>query len=144
MIERERIYAALWRIASGSAQYATASRRLRHWNDVTPPEQPALFMSEKHGNARSGGFGLTQEYHLEADFYIYCHEIDPYIAPGIQLNHLIDALDRALAPDQVSGINNLGLDGMVIHTRIEGRIETDEGLLGGQAIAVVPVVVLAV
>jgi len=45
MIDRERIYAALWALAAEAENFTTASRRLRFWSDVSPAEQPALFMS---------------------------------------------------------------------------------------------------
>ena len=47
MIIRETIYAALWTLGAGAARFASANRRLRHWADVAPAEQPALFMSKK-------------------------------------------------------------------------------------------------
>jgi hypothetical protein len=51
MIVRETIYAALWELAASAAQFTSTNRRLRHWTDVAPAEQPALFMSEKGGQA---------------------------------------------------------------------------------------------
>ena len=50
MITRETIYAALWELGSNAARFATTNRRLRHWGDVAPAEQPALYMSEKGGS----------------------------------------------------------------------------------------------
>jgi hypothetical protein len=47
MIVREAIYAALWELGASAAQFTSTNRRLRHWTDVAPAEQPALFMSEK-------------------------------------------------------------------------------------------------
>jgi len=47
MIAREPIYAALFDLAAGAAGFVTAERRLRHWSDVAPAEQPALFMTQK-------------------------------------------------------------------------------------------------
>lgn len=51
MIVRETIYAALWELGASAAQFTSTNRRLRHWADVAPAEQPALFMSEKGGQA---------------------------------------------------------------------------------------------
>ena len=79
---------------------------------------------------------------LYADFYIYAHSSDPYAAPASILNPLLDALDQALAPSPTTGIQDLGLPGMVQHAYIAGKIETDEGVLGDQAIAIVPVEIL--
>jgi hypothetical protein len=142
MIVRESIYAALWNIASGAAKFATANRRLRHWTDVAPAEMPALFMAEKGATATSKAFGTPQEYRLQVDLFIYVHSSDPYLAPASILNPLIDAIELALAPSPVTGLQQLGLEQMVRHARIEGHIQTDEGVLSDLAIAIVPVEVL--
>jgi hypothetical protein len=142
MIDREAIYSALWTLGSGSSSFATANRRLRHWTDVAAVEQPALFMSEKGGHAVVKALGAPIVWTLYADFYIYVHCSDPYTAPATILNPLLDALDRALAPPPANGIQNLGLPNMVQHAYITGKVETDEGVLGDQTIAIVPVEIL--
>ena len=142
MINREAIYSALWILGSSSASFANANRRLRHWSDVAPVEQPALFMSEKGGHAVVKALGAPVIWTLYADFYIYAHCSDPYAAPATVLNPLIDALERALAPSLANGIQNLGLPNMVQHAYIAGKIDTDEGVLGDQTIAIVPVEIL--
>ena len=144
MIIREAIYAALWTLGSGAGSFASANRRLRHWADVAPAEQPALFMSEKGGHAQVKKLGAPIVWTLYADFYIYVHSSDPYAAPATIINPLLDALERALAPSAATGIQNLGLPQMVQHAYIAGKIETDEGVLGDQAIAIVPVEILCV
>ena len=143
MIIREVVYAALWTLGSTAGTFASANRRLRHWTDVAPIEQPALFMSEKGGHAVIQALGAPIAWTLYADFFIYVHSSDPYAAPATILNPLVDALERALAPSP-TGVQNLGLPMMVQHAYISGKIETDEGVLGDQAIAIVPVEVLCV
>jgi hypothetical protein len=142
MIIRESIYAALWELAAGAASFASVNRRLRHWAEVAPAEQPALFMSEKGGMAVTKALGAPIVWTLYADFYVYVHSSDPYLAPAMLLNPLLDAVEAALAPSPATGIQNLGLPEMVQHAYIVGKIETDEGVLGDQAIAIVPVEVL--
>ena len=141
---REAIYSALWSLAAGAAHFASANRRLRHWADLAPAEQPALFMSEKGGYAVTKALGGPTIWTLHADFYIYAHSSDPYLAPATLLNPLVDALEAALAPSPATGIQNLGLPAMVQHAYIAGKVETDEGVLGDQAIAIVPVEILCV
>ncbi|HJU15716.1 MAG TPA: hypothetical protein VJ770_04535 [Stellaceae bacterium] len=143
-IQREPIYAALWDLAASSARFATASRRLRHWSDVSPAEQPALFMSEKGAHAAVRALGAPVVWTLYADFHVYAYAGDPYAAPAQILNPLLDALEAALAPSPATGIQNLGLPNMVQHATIAGRIETDEGILGDQAVAIIPVEILCV
>ncbi len=142
MIAREAIYAALWALAAEAENFATASRRLRHWSDVGPAEQPALFMSERGGVAKVKALGAPVVWTLFADLYLYAHSADPYLPPAAILNPLLDAIEAALAPAPVSGIQDLGLPTMVQHAYIAGRIETDEGVLGDQAIAIVPIEIL--
>ena len=144
MIDREAIYSALWTLASNASNFASSNRRLRHWSDVAPPEQPALFMSEKGGHAAVKALGAPIVWTLYADFYIYAHCSDPYAPPAKILNPLLDALDRALAPSPANGVQNLGLPAMVQHAYIAGKIETDEGVLGDQAVAIVPVEIVCV
>ena len=142
MILRETIYTALWDLAAAAGNFASANRRLRHWADVAPAEQPALFMSEKGGHAAVKALGAPIVWTLHAEFYLYVHSSDPYLPPASILNPLLDALDAALAPPPSTRIQNLGLPAMVQHAYIAGKIETDEGVLGDQAIAIVPVEIL--
>ena len=114
-------------LGAGSGQFASTNRRLRHWSDVAPIEQPALFMSEKGGLAVVKALGAPIAWTLHAEFYIYAHTSDPYIAPGTILNPLLDALEQAIAPSPATGIQNLGLPEMVSHAYIAGKVETDEG-----------------
>ena len=93
MVIRETIYATLWALGSGAARFASANRRLRHWADVAPAEQPALFMREKGGIAAIKRLGAPIVWTLHAEFYVYAHSSDPYLAPGTILNPLIDALE---------------------------------------------------
>lgn len=144
MIIREWIYCTLWELGSNAARFASANRRLRHWADVAPAEQPALFMSEKGGQAAVRKLGAPIVWTLYADFYVYVHSSDPYLAPTTMLNPLLDALEAALAPSPTTGIQNLGLPEMVQHAYISGKVQTDEGVLGDQAIAIVPVEILCI
>lgn len=143
-IIREQIYEALFELVNSAAQFTTAERRLRHWSDVSPAEQPAVFTSEKGGHAVSKAYGTPQVWTLLVDLYVYVHSSDPYRSPAMVLNPLLDAIEAAVAPNPNTGIQNLGLPSMVQHVRIEGKLETDEGVLGDQAVAVIPVEILCI
>jgi len=142
MISREPIYAALFALASGAAGFVTAERRLRHWSDVAAAEQPALFQSQAREVATVRRLGAPTVWTLHAELYLYAHSSDPYRAPAIVLNPLLDAVVAALAPDPATGLQDLGLPAMVRHAFVSGRIDTGEGTLGDQAIAIVPVEIL--
>lgn len=145
-IDRELIYSSLFRIVSDAANFATKSRRLRHWSDVAPAEQPALFMSEKGGvgSKASTAYNAPTKWVLSADIYIYAHSSAPYISPAEILNPLVDAVERALAPDPITGLQTLGLNGMVLATWLSGKVDTDEGVLGDQALAIIPIEIDAI
>jgi len=144
MINREPIYAALFGLIESAADFAVVDRRLRHWSDVAPAEQPALFMAQKTELASVKTLGAPTVWTLAVDLYVYAHSSDPYLAPATVLNPLIDAVEAALAPSATTGVQDLGLPAMVQHAYINGKIETDEGVLGDQAVAIVPVEILCV
>lgn len=139
-MNRETIYAALFAKVSAAAAFKTTSRRLKHWDNVAAGDHPALFQVQK-GEMPEQRRGLPPKWHLDADLYVYARSgADPAIAPAIELNALIDAIETALAPSPVTGFQTL--DGLVSHCWISGRIETDEGVLGDQAIAIIPIEIL--
>ena len=142
MIAREPIYAALFELIESAAAFITAERRLRHWSDVAPAEQPALFQSQKSETASVKVLGSPTVWTLGVELYLYVHSSDPYQAPAMILNPLVDAVEAALAPAAITGVQDLGLPAMVQHAYIAGKIETDEGALGDQAIAIIPVEIL--
>jgi hypothetical protein len=142
MIAREPIYAALFDLVADAAGFVTVERRLRHWSDVAPAEQPALFMTQKSEAAAIKALGAPTVWTLHAELYLYAHSSDPRLSPATVLNPLLDAVEAALAPSPTTGIQDLGLPAMVQHAFIAGRIDTDEGTLGDQAIAIIPIEIL--
>jgi len=142
MIAREPIYAALFDLAAGAAGFVTAERRLRHWSDVAPAEQPALFMTQKSEIAAVKTPGAPTVWTLLVELYLYAHSSDAHLSPATVLNPLVDAVEAALAPAATTGLQHLGLPSMVQHATIAGKIETEEGVLGDQAIAIIPVEIL--
>jgi hypothetical protein len=142
MIAREPIYAALFARAAGAAGFVTAARRLRHWSELTPAEQPALFMRQKGEVAAIRTLAAPTIWTLAVEFYLYAHESDPYIAPTSVLNPLVDAVEAALLPPAATGLQDLGLPATVQHAYIAGKVTTVEGVLRDQAVAILPVEIL--
>jgi hypothetical protein len=142
---REPIYAALFAKLSsalGVAGIVTVSRRLVHWNDVPSSQQPAMYMIQKGETAQPQPRGMPTKWTLEVDVYIYANSADVNVSPGSIMNPLLDALTAALAPpNPVENVQTLG--GLVSNCWIEGGIQTDEGVLGGQSVAIVPIRILA-
>jgi hypothetical protein len=136
---REPIYAALFALVAGAAEFVTVSRRLRHWTDVGAAEQPALFQIQKSESAEERA-KLPPKFRAAVDLYVYAQAPDELTAPSSVINPLLDAIEAALAPDPFTNVQSLG--GLVSHCWIAGKITTDEGVLGGQAVAIVPVEIL--
>lgn len=141
-MNREPIYAALFALLVEAAPFQTASRRLRHWSTVEAAEQPALFQVQKREAAKEAE-GAPTQWRAEIDVYVYCQAPDDETPPASVLNPLLDAIELALRPsgaDMALGVQTLG--GLARHCWISGAIETDEGALGGQAVAIVPIEIL--
>jgi hypothetical protein len=139
-VARETIYAALFARLSAIPGIVTASRRLKHWDDTPPALQPALFLVQRHEHPHQAR-GLPAAWTLAVDLYLYAHAGgDPNAAPSQTVNALIDAIEAALDPDPATGVQSLG--GLVSHCWIDASgIETDEGALGEQAVAVIPIAI---
>jgi hypothetical protein len=139
-VTREPIYAALFSRLQGAAPFVTTSRRLRHWSDVAAIEQPALFQAQRVETADQRR-GLPTKWICDVDVYVYCQAPDEVTSPATILNPLLDAIEAAMAPlaplDLAANAQSLG--GLAYQAWINGKIETDEGTLGGQAVAIVPV-----
>lgn len=137
---REQIYAALFAKLVKAATFKTTDRRWRHWSDVAPPDQPALFQSQRHEDLTTQPPDLNPRKRMFVDVSVYVNTGgDKTVAPASILNPLIDAIEAALGPDVITNKQTLG--GLVQYARIEGRIETDEGLLGDQGVAIIPILI---
>lgn len=135
---REPVYAALFALVSAAPGLVTASRTLRHWSDVPASLRPALFQTVKSETvARTTG--RPPVWTLDLDFYIYVSTAGA-TSPGTVMNPVLDYVDAALADPFPGQPQTLG--GLAQWARIEGRIETDEGTLGTDAVAIVPVRIL--
>lgn len=136
-MNREAIYVALYNLVVKATGITTTSRRLKHWADVPPGDQPALFMVQKSETAQVVTKQPTK-WLLEVDLYIYVNTQNQ--APGQALNPILDALTTVLTPANPDNVQTLS--SLVQYARIEGRIETDEGALGDQLVAIVPIHIL--
>ncbi len=142
-MNREAIFSALFQLLNeGLPQLNTISRVLLHWDDVSPNQQPALFMTMVSQSVEQTT-GFPSKYLLEAKLWIYTHRDTAGVIPSAQINQILDALDAALKP-AASPLNKQTLGGLVEHCWIDGEIATDEGTLGNQAVATVPIRMLVV
>lgn len=139
-MNREAIYQALFDKVVSAASFTTTSRRLEHWDEVSPGAQPALYQTQK-GETQKPRKGFPALVTLHAELWVYANSGgDSDAVPAVLMNPLMDAIEAALAPDPVTGFQTLG--GTVSHCWIEGDVTTDEGLLGPQSVCIVPVHIL--
>lgn len=136
------IAAAQFDLGQGPVGFTTASPKLKHWNDVGPSEQPAFFLSQGMqiplAPPASNG---PRAWHLDYWARIYVNtqgETDPASA----LNPILDAIAALFDPRALGGWPQT-LDGLCQWVRIEGQIETFEGTLGDQEVALIPLRALA-
>jgi hypothetical protein len=139
---REQVMQALFLHLQAIADFKTAGRRLKLWADVPPGDQPAMFLVDHHEKSTPQPRGLPNKLLLRANVFIYFQSgTDQTVTPDTLLNGYLDALDVALAPDNVmDGVFSLG--GMVDHCWVEGETLKDPGDLDGQGLIIVPLNIL--
>ena len=146
-LTREGIAVALFALIQALPGLATPpSRRLMFWGDVPPENQPTAFLAEGNHASTNDPNGLPDIWRFSYKVYLYAYSADLTVAPASLLNPLLDALEAALKPVQFGppgfpgSMQVLGdTTGRIRHVWISGPIETDEGALGPQAIAIVPI-----
>lgn len=136
---RETIFGALFAKLQDIPGVVTTSRKLRHWSDVPSSERPALFMTELSQQVDRIK-GQPPKYIFPVELYIYVSS-EGDTPPSTILNPLIDAIEAALEHGPADTAQTLG--GLVSHCFVNGKIETDEGSMGSDAMAIIPVEIIA-
>jgi hypothetical protein len=142
-MNREAIQSALFALLTGAGfglgGLRTASRRLKSPLDVGAGNCPALFQIYKGETIDWTGIQpLKRLMHL--DLVLYAHSGDKSFPTSSLLNPLIDRIESAFGAGDPAVVQTLG--GLAKRVTINGKIETDEGLLGEYAYAVIPVEIL--
>lgn len=140
-MNRQAIADALFALVSALSGFETVSTRLKHWSDVPSAEQPALFQSQ--GNQTPlppPAPGGPRAWHLDFTLRVYVNTSEA-IDPTSVLNPILDDLTALFDANAIGAPQTLG--GLVQWARIEGTIETFEGTLGDQEVALIPIRILA-
>lgn len=142
-MNREAVQAALFDLLTddrgGIAGLRLASRRLKAPQDVGPGNCPALFQIYKGESVQwTTAQPLKRVMHVE--LVLYVHSGDKSFPTSSLLNPMLDAIELAFGASDPGQVQTLG--GLAKRVTINGRIETDEGLLGEYAYAVIPVEIL--
>lgn len=134
--------------------FATTGRRLRLQPDNTPStafDQPAMFLVEGDETTVQGGRGSPDKRTWRGMVWIFA-KVPDGVRPGEQdfttpgasvINPLIDAIEAAMGPDDVTQ-NVLTLGGLVSHAWIAGNTIKVPGDLNpdGQCFAAIPINIL--
>jgi hypothetical protein len=139
---REPIYSALFNLLQSAYAWKKSSRILEHWSDVDRFNQPCMFMTQ---NGEQAVIQTRQPtvWVLNVRVFVYAHsQTFNGETPSIILNTLLDVIDSKMKPAYAAQ-DTQTLGGLVHYARIEGNIETDEGYLGEQAVAIIPITMLA-
>lgn len=132
-MSREAIYAALFARVSASADFTTATRRVKDYTDVDQATQPAILQVELGEKWAEPGTP-PQPVILRAKLFIYCESNDPTEPVSTQINTLMDAVVAALAPPDIEERQTLG--GLVYNTAIVGDVTIAEGLSGQSEVSI--------
>lgn len=136
------IYAALFTLLSGAAGFVTTSRQLQHWADLPSEKQPALFLPIGVETSKKQ-IGQPARWMIDVWCWVYAQAPDDVTAASTVMNPLLAAIRTVMETPDASGIGaaqrRRTLGGIVLDTWIEGKIITDEGLLGLQSVAKVPI-----
>lgn len=117
--------------------FLTTGRRARFMKD-TP--LPALYLEDTAENLEYQGMQQVQTIKAELAIGANAGE-NPDVVPLTALNNLLDAIQAALAPDDIeSGRFTLG--GLVFWCRMVGKVEKDPGDIGPLAVAVADIEII--
>jgi hypothetical protein len=141
---RKQIFAALFALATepGPSAFQTTGRIAKHWSDVSPADQPAFYQLE----GKQVGVTIPRtptKWTFHAEWLIYAHSKNTIGGDALVdlLNDLIDAAVALVTPTPGRETQTLGE--LVTDVRLDGTIELSNGLLGDQAVAILPLIIIA-
>jgi len=138
---RQAIIDALAARLSGSlaGQVNTFGTRLRHFADVEPSAQPAVFLKQEREAVLEQPNGRPMR-RVNVTAFVYAYDASP-TGPGPRLNDLTDAIEAALAGTPADNGEHTSLGGLVSHARVVGTTD-DDGTLGDQGVVAVDIELL--
>lgn len=124
--------------------FITIGRRHVMPPQLTPAQQPALFVAFTSEDTYQQLPTMPGRTTLEATLFVYCTGPGAQEAPGTEtalaettLNGLLGDIEAAIAATPDGSAQTLG--GLVSRCWIEGTAYKDPGILANQAMAIVPV-----
>lgn len=115
------------------------SRRLVSYTEALT--KPALYISEATELYEYQSENL-QKVTIQPILFLYVDAgLDPNVIPATTMNALLDAIDTALAPDDLT-TEKCTLGGLVSHCYVSGEVPKIPGDLDGEGMAVIPIRIL--
>lgn len=147
-MNREAIYQSVFQFfaaltVGGSPAFKVATRKLQTWDQAPAEDSPQLAMSQVSETAeKRKGFPTKWVFNIRLFMYVKTQaNNDLTVVPSQLINPLIDALELALKPDDISN-DACTLGGLVSHCAINGTILIFEGTQGDDAVAILPIQIL--
>ena len=107
---------------------------------MIPEQQPALFQVQRKETPVQLT-GMPAAWKLELDLVIYVNTTgNADSVPATIMNPILDAVTSLF--DATTPLGKQTLGGLVHIAKISGAIETDEGVLGDQAFALIPIEII--
>lgn len=156
-LDREALFVALFDRLKTITDPAVRlfSRKLLDFDAACAAEQPAIYLVKGPEEISKPERSQPPAWKLLGEIHVYCrNDGDPNAAPSTQLNQLLTAIEGALQrqpdegfkPGQPYAQSNdwwTTLDGLCSHCWISGPVLVGEGGIADQAVAVVPIEILA-
>jgi hypothetical protein len=138
-MDREAVMTALFDLVVTAAGFHTTGRDLLHWSQVA--DQPAVFVVDAEEQFPERSYNMPRADTMAAEIWIYTKGTERADSSRPKaLNALLDAVETVLAPSPITNTQTLG--DVVEHCWIEGRLDKAPGHTDGQAVAVIPVIML--
>lgn len=129
---------------NGFTTWASASRRMKLFNNVDPSKQPALFLVQHKEEARESGRGLPVIRYLDMGAWCLAPTGDESVIGDNYLDYMLAGIESVLIPDDPQ-TNELTLGGLCTWCRIDrtnSMFVRDPGDIDGQALLVIPIRIL--
>jgi hypothetical protein len=111
-------------------------RNLIHWSKVDAAQQPSIWITSRTQIATTKP-NLPTKWELQGAIWVYVRDESPN-GPAAFMDDFLDKIEGMFKTSR-NGAGKVTLGNLVHDCRINGSIDTDEGLLGPQAVAVIPV-----
>lgn len=139
---REAVYSAIYDIVlalKAAGKIVDCSRKEIHWADLSASQQPFVCQMQMPESVDYKlGSGIPSRDTGEVDLVVYVQTDEASdVSPAQALNEVVQVLVDAFKSPRSGERFTLG--GLVHDCAVSGSIELDEGNLGTQAVAVVPV-----